>query len=205
MVNIPKINLNNLGMSIIEMIVAMGIFCLIIGSIMAVYMGTNRYRVIIFEQLQTQAEGRRAVQDFINDVRRANYSSIGAYPIATAGTTTIVFYSDIDGDTFRERVRYFLASGTLRKGVIRPSGTPLTYVTSSEIITDETHSVANTSSIFFYYNQNYTGTSTPLVQPVTTTDVRLVEIRLVIERDPNKSPVPLYVQTKTAIRNLKSN
>lgn len=190
-----------------EMLVSLGIFMLMIGSIMAVYLNSNKFKVIVFEQLLTQAEGRAAVRNFINDVRRANYSSIGAYPLQTAGTSTIVFYSDIDGDSLRERIRYFTSSTILYRGTIKPIGTPISYPTSSEIIIPMAHSVVNTSSLFYYYDQNYAGgaTSTPLTQPVTTTLVRLVEIRLVIERDPYKSPMPLYVQTKTEIRNLKSN
>ncbi len=195
------------GFSLIEVLVAIGIFALLVASITAIFLNSTRAKDIIFEQLLTQSEGRRAVINFINDVRRANYSSIGAYPLQTAGTSTIVFYSDIDGDTLRERIRYFTSSTILERGVIKPTGTPLSYPTSSEVVTAVAHSVANTSSVFYYYDQNYAGasTSTPLSQPVNVMAVRLVEIRLVLERDPFKSPVPLYVQTKTEIRNLKSN
>lgn len=195
------------GFSLVEMLVAVGIFMLLIGTIMTIYLSSNKFKGIVFEQLLTQAEGRRAVRNFINDIRRANYSSIGAYPLQTAGTSTIIFYSDVDGDSLRERVRYFTSSTILERGIIKPIGTPLSYPTTTEIITEMAHSVANTSSVFYYYDQNYAGSSTssPLTQPVTTTEVRLVEIRLVIERDPYKSPVPLYVQTKTEIRNLKGN
>lgn len=198
---------NARGFSLVEVLVASGIFALLIGSIMTVFLNSLRFKDIIFEQLETQSEGRRAVQDFINDIRRANYSSIGAYPLLTVGTTTIIFYSDIDGDTYRDRVRYFLSNGVLARGIIAPTGTPLSYPTSSEIVTEVAHSVINTSSIFYYYDQNYSGaaTNTPLAQPVVANAVRLVEIKLTIEKDPNKSPVPLYVQTKTEIRNLKSN
>jgi prepilin-type N-terminal cleavage/methylation domain-containing protein len=193
------------GFSVIEVLAAVFVFGLISAGIMTVYMSTSKYRQIIFDQLAGQAEGRKAVQDFINDIRTANYSSTGAYPLVNANTSSIIFYSDVDGDTFRERVRYFLASSTLKRGLIKPAGTPLAYVTSSEILTDEVHDVFNTSSVFYYYDQNYTGTSTPLTQPVNVSNVRLIEIRLRIEKDPIKSPVPLYVQTKTEIRNLKAN
>ncbi len=198
---------DNRGLSLVEVVVSIGIFTLIIGAVMGLYSNSVRTKDIVYDQLLTQSEGRRAVTRFIDDVRSANYSSIGAYPIQTAGTSTITFYSDIDGDTYRERVRYFMATGTLKRGITRVSGIPLAYVTSTEVITELAHSIINTSSIFYYYDQNYNGgpTSTALAQPVNTTAVRVVEIRLVIERDPFKSPLPLYVQTKTEIRNLKNN
>ncbi len=195
------------GFSLIEVLVATGIFALLITSIITIYLNSNRTKDIVFEQLITQSEGRQAVQTFINDVRRSTYSSIGAYPIQTANTSSIVFYSDIDGDTMRERIRYFVSSTILQRGIIKATGAPLTYATSSEVITQVAHSVANTSSLFYYYDQNYIGasTSTPLAQPVDVTAIRLIEIRLILERNPLKSPVPLYVQTKTEIRNLKNN
>lgn len=204
-----KILHDHRGVSLIEVLVAISIFAILMVGITALYLSSVRTKDIVYEQLLTQSEGRRAVQNFINDVRRATYSSIGAYPVQTAGTSTIIFYSDIDADTYRERIRYFVATGTLKRGVTRVSGTPLTYVTSTEVITEMAHSIVTppTTSVFYYYDQNYTGsaTSTPLSQPVNISNVRLVEIRLIIERDPFKSPTPLYVQTKTEIRNLKSN
>lgn len=201
------ISKNNDGFSLVEVLIAMGIFSLIIGSIMAVFLGALRAKDIIFEQLRVQSEARAEAQNFIDEIRRANYSSIGAYPIEAAGTSTIIFYSDIDRDTFRERVRYWLSGTTLKKGVIKPAGTPLSYPPASEVITDAVHDVINTSSIFYYYDQNYNGgaTSTALAQPVDVTAVRMAGIELKIEKDINKSPTPLYVETKTEIRNLKNN
>lgn len=199
--------LHSPGFSMIEMLAALGIFSLLMGSIVTVYVVSFRTKDTTFEQLLTQSEGRQAVLTFINDIRRANYSSIGAYPLQKAGTSSILFYSDIDGDTLRERIRYYTSSTILMRAVVKAQGTPLSYPTSSEVVTAVAHSLGNTSSVFYYYGQDYTGaaTNTPLANPVDVMAVRLVEIRLVLDRDPFRSPVPLRVQTKTEIRNLKSN
>ncbi len=200
---------NNSGFTLLEVLAALEIFILIFAVAVGIFMSSYNANTIVFEQLLTQSEGRRAVQDFMDEARRANYSSIGAYPIAAAGTSTLIFYSDVNGDTFKERVRYFLAGAILKKGIIIPTGTPLVYVTSSETLTEVAHSVTNpaTSSIFYYYDQNFDGmsTSTPLSQPVTTTAVRMIELRLILEKDGGRSPVPLTAQGKAAIRNMKSN
>ena len=56
-----------------------------------------------------------------------------------------------------------------------------------------------------YFDSNYTGTSTPLSQPVQATQVRLIRITVRIEKDPNKSPGPLTATSQVFLRNLKNN
>lgn len=203
-----KFCLNNKGLTLLEVIVAMGIFALIVGGIVTMFIYSFQSNKIIWEQLSTQSEGRKVVQDFINELRPATYSSIGAYPLVTAGNQEITFYSNIDTDTLRERVRYFLSSKTLKKGVIKPSGSPLTYNPANEVITEVAHDVANGASpLFYYYNQDYgnIATSTALTQPVSIMAVRVVGIKLSLEENPTASPEPFNVEAKVEIRNLKSN
>lgn len=198
---------DNRGITLLEVLVAIGIATLVIGSVISVFLVSLRSKDIVFDQLLSQGQARQVVQEFVGELRGARASSIGAYPLETAGTSTIVFYANVDSDTLVERVRYFISStGTFKRGVIKATGTPMTYPTNSESITSMVNYVSSTTG-FFYYNQSYAGavTSTPLTQPVSVTTVRLVEIRLVLDRDPTKSPVPIIIQSKTELRNLKSN
>lgn len=199
--------LDNRGITLLEILVAMGVFALIMIGAVSIFSYSWKANKIVWEQLSTQNEGRKVVQDFVNELRSATYSSIGAYPLAKASTTEIIFYSNIDTDSLRERVRYFLTTSTLKKGVTKPSGQPLSYNTSTESVVEIVHDVYNTTTpIFFYYGQNYGYTSsTPLSQPVAVTDVRVVGITLDLEEDPTNSPVPFHIESKAEIRNLKSN
>lgn len=191
----------------IEVLVAIGIFLLLITGIVELMLWGMHGKDVVWEQLSTQNEGRKIVQDFVNEVRRASASSIGSYPLEVASTSTIVFYSNIDSDSWRERVRYFLSNKTLKKGVTKPTGTPLAYVPASEVITTVVNDVANgTSSIFFYYDQNYSSASgTPMTVPISIPSVRMVGIKLMLEEKPNVAPVPFNIESKVEIRNLKSN
>jgi hypothetical protein len=49
------------------------------------------------------------------------------------------------------------------------------------------------------------GTSSPLTQPVITTNVRLIKINLMIDVDPNRAPVIKTYTSQVSIRNLKDN
>ncbi|KKU25692.1 MAG: hypothetical protein UX39_C0022G0013 [Candidatus Magasanikbacteria bacterium GW2011_GWA2_46_17] len=135
--------LDNRGLTLIEVVVAVGIFAIVVTTVVELlWYGWHSMR-IVWDQLAVQNEGRKVTQDLTNELRTANYSSIGSYPIASAGANDLTFYSDLDKDSYRERVRYFLVGTTLKKGVIIPTGTPLTYSTSSERVIDMVHDVAN--------------------------------------------------------------
>lgn len=194
------------GMTLIELIVAMGIFGLLITSIVGVFLVSNKSKDIVFDQLEVQGQARKAIQDFVNEARAMRYSSAGAYPLQTASATQFIFYTNMDTDSSLERVRYYLVTSTLKRGIVQPTGSPVTYPTSTESIVTIVNNVNNTSTAFFYYDENYTGvTSTPLTQPVDSTRVRIVEMRLIVDKNANLSPVPFTIQGQTHLRNLKSN
>mgnify|MGYP001575345964 CR=1 FL=1 len=198
--------LDNKGAVFIEVLVAVSISALITGAIIQMFLFSWKNNAIVWEQLATQNEGRKVIQDFGNELREASASSIGSYSIESASGTAIVFYSNIDSDSLVERIRYFMSSTTLKRGVIKPTGSPLAYATSTETITDVAHDVANgTSSIFSYYDGNFSGAQSPLSSPVTIAQIRMVKISLRLEEDPNLSPVPFFIESKVTIRNLKDN
>ena len=120
--------------------------------------------------------------------------------------SSFTFYSNVDDDSFKERVRYFLDGTTLKKGIIKPSGTPLTYNPADEAVSELIHGVANaTTSIFSYYDKNYDGTNQALIEPIDIATVRLVKITIVTDKDPQTPPGPMTLTTQISIRNLKDN
>lgn len=196
------------GFTLLELLVAMGIFSLIIGAISWIMIDAFRSNKIIWKQLERQNEGRKVLQQVVDDVRKAEQSSTGAYPIEYVGNNELRFYANIDTDGYREKIRYFLDGTNLKKGVIKPAGNPLTYNPANEQVVILAHNVTNIAKsqpVFFYYGQNFTGSETALVQPVTASDVRVIKTYLELEDDPNSTPVALSVQSMVEVRNLKSN
>ena len=198
---------NSSGFTLIELLVSLGIFILLVVPIVTIFLTASNTKNIVFEQLNVQNQSRKVVQDFVNEIRGANYSSIGAYPLEQASSSQIVFYTNLYHNSYLERVRYFLVTTTLYKGVIVPTGTPiLSYPTSTEVITDVLDSIASSSStLFTYYDQNFTGVESSLAQPVNTSLVRIVKIFMTIDKNPLASPNSFTIQAKTEFRNLKSN
>lgn len=191
----------------LEMIIVIGIFIMFSAAIAEMLMWGNHGKDVIFEQLSKQNDGRIASQNFLNDLRRSSYSSIGAYPVELAAANQIIFYSNVDTDSWKERVRYFVSATTLKRGITKPTGNPLSYNSASEVVSEVAHDLNNTTTIFYYYDQNYDGISntSSMSFPIDISKIRMIGIKLWLDLRPNVSPAPLYIEGKTEIRNLKSN
>ncbi len=195
------------GFTLLELMLALGIVSLVMVAVTSVLITGIRYNGVIFDQLSAQSDGRKAVVQMIDDMRRAESSSTGAYAIAAASSTEFIFFANIDNDTARERVRYTLTATTVEKGIIKATGTPLTYPTSSEKKLTIAKFVTNQSGnvpLFTYFPGSYAGTSTPLTYPLVLTNIRLAKVKITIEKDANKSPVPITVEGTAEIRSLKT-
>lgn len=201
-----KLNNNKHGFTLMEVLVALGLLSVISSGSMWMLTTSLRSQSTVWDQLDAQGDGRKSIQKIVDDVRRAEYSSIGAYPIEIATTNTLIFYANVDADGFRERVHYWLVGRTLKRGIIKPSGNPLQYSAQNETTQDIAHDVANTSTtlpLFLYYSSSFAGTGTPLAQPVSTTAITLIKTQLEIEKNPDKSPVPVRIEGSASIRSLK--
>ncbi len=115
------------GVSLVEMVVAVAIF-----GVIAIAVGNFGSSIFTFnsnagENLSAQSDGRRTLKTIVVELRGTSPSSLGAYPLAQVATSSLIFFSNIDADNLKERVRYFLQGSELKRGIIKPSGNPLTY------------------------------------------------------------------------------
>ena len=198
---------NKKGFSLIEVIFSLGVLGLIALAVGAFQRDVFFLNDVLQTGLDNATEARKVIRPFANEVRAAQPSDLGSFPIAEAATSSFSFYSDVDADGSRERVRYFLEDGEFKKGVINPTGNPPVYDSQNEDVIKIIKDVVASSTVFSYYDSTYNGTSstTPLTQPVTTSDVRLIRVDLTIDTDPNRAPNLLTVTTQAMIRNLKDN
>lgn len=164
------------------------------------------FNSIASSNLTAQSEGRKVLKTMVRELRSVSPSSIGSYALSQVATSSIIFYSDIDDDGLKERVRYFLQGTDLRRGTIKPSGDPLVYDLGNENLSTIVTGVTNDATpIFEYFDQNYNGTSSSLLEPVQATSVRLIKINLILDKDPNKAGGIINVTSQVTLRNLKDN
>ena len=196
------------GFSLLEILIVIAIasaVVLVVGNFSNNISGLN---VLVSQELQSKSDVNQLLQTAGNEIRSMTESGNGAYPIDVAGTTTFAFYSDINQNGSVDHVRYFLASSSIYKGVIAPTGTPASYPTSGEVVADIIDNVARPATstpLFTYYDSSYTGSQAPLAQPVSIAAIRLVGISFMVNTNASRSSAPQYFSTLVDIRNLKSN
>jgi len=195
------------GYTVIEVLIVLGVAVIVCAGLMFLLQDLFRYNRNISSSLSANGEARRALKTMVAEIRTTSPSSLGAYALTQTATSSFTFYSNVDTDTYKERVRYFLQNGILKRGIIKPSGNPLTYSAGSETVTELVHAVVNSSTtpIFSYYDASYAGTTTPLVAPFDISLVRLVKIHLLVDKDDSSATSTNSYTTQVSFRNLKDN
>lgn len=193
------------GMTLIEILIVLGLLTSIILLISFFGLQIANFGIFFNSGLEVQQEMQLTFQAMTFEIQSMQQSVKGAYPIAAASANSFTFYSDIDNDNRTDQIRYFLENNTLKKGVVKPSGTPLSYNQTNEVITEVIHYVTGPAAIFTYYDQSYTGSELPMTYPVDNSKIRVVGITVTADKDPNAEPGPVTHQIFLDIRNLRSN
>lgn len=196
------------GFTLIEVLITISIFVVLIFGVSAtlndIFINSNQQLL----SMSNIDQARSALATFTNELRNATTGSDGSYPLNQAGDSQIIFFSNLGtSNTTIKRIRYYVSGSTLYKGVVLPSGNPLTYNLSSEAVIPVINgiSVSGTPS-FSYYDGNYNGTGTALAQPVNLNQIRFVKINLMVLNQITPSDTSTFPVTAGAtIRSVKDN
>jgi prepilin-type N-terminal cleavage/methylation domain-containing protein len=195
------------GFTLFEILVAMAVFSVVVVGATWVAIYGFRYNSVVWSQLQAQNDGRRALQEMVSVLRKAEESSLGSYPLVTVEDNQIVFYANVDADNYKEKIKFYLEDSILKKSVVKPNGDPLSYG-GEETISEIAKNIINESSgqaLFEYYGSDYLGVGIPLVQPVSATEVTYVRMNIQIDEDTVTTPSALQMEGGVQIRNLKQD
>lgn len=194
------------GISLLEVMVATAVLTTAAIIISAYVIQGYRVNRFTLEQADAIEQARRGTEVMTKEIREADFSDLGSYPIASATNQSLSFYSNLDSDSAVEKIRYFLDTTGFKKGVIKPGGNPLAYNPATEKITLIAQFVQNGSDpIFYYYDGNYPSTTTPLATPANPNQVKLIALKLRVNIDPLTAPEDLTLDTFVQVRNLKDN
>jgi len=195
------------GFTLVEVFISMAIFVAVMVAVGTFLVNIYSNNTVVSGSFQTAQDAQVILKTMLTELRQSSTAANGAYPIATAGTSSVTFFSDVDNDGITEEITYALIGSTLYRAVIQPSGSPFSYNPASQATSSLLTDVRNTSStpMFQYYDQNYTGTSSPLSSPVNISSVHLIKISLALDVLLNQAPVVRTYTTQVSLRNLKTN
>ena len=190
------------GFTIIEVLVALGVFVIAILIITAFIINSYKLQNFTYEQSTAISEARRGIETMVKELRETLPGDTGAYPIELAETQEIIFYADFDRDDAIEKVHYWLDGSDFKKGVIEAGGNPLTYNPANEQVETISRYVRNyEDAIFIYRDRDYITLNTP----ADPNEVKLINVYLKINMFENRAPMDYELESDVALRNLKEN
>lgn len=193
------------GFTVVEIVVVIGISTILLTALLRFLVAGYPISSVTLLQANSNETARVHLQRIANEIRQARYSDTGAYPLVEMLPQKLVFYANVDNDSAIERVRYELDGTDLIRGVLKPTGDPLTYNDANEVTQVVARSIRNdTKDIFIYYNGNYPDDTTAL-DPANVTDVKYIQFDLLIDADPDRDPPPVEIVSQVQLRNLKTN
>jgi type II secretory pathway pseudopilin PulG len=190
------------GFTLVEMLVIIALFVILTGVVFESIVTFYRFNGYTIAQAYQVDHARRGVESMVRDLREMTFSDTGTFPLAVKENNRVGFYSDIDRDSSVEYVEYTLSSTTLYKKIYSATGTPPVYGTTPESTTTISEYVQNNVQnipIFVYY----TDTGIPAVATTTVTDIRYVQVSVIVNIDMVRDPGQYMLRSSASLRNLK--
>ncbi len=187
----------NQGFSLIEISVVITI--IMVSAFIATDFISMGFRTAQFTKEQDTAVqiARNSMATIVKEIRGANTSEQGDYPLIVTDDEEVVFFSDIDNDNEFEKIRYYVNGTQLNKAVTEPG--PLHDYSGISTNTINAEYLNNGSeAVFVYYDETYTETD-------VINEIRLIKVNLKINVTPSVAPNDIYVSSDVNLRNLKDN
>ncbi len=192
------------GFSLVETIVVVALFTVVMLAVtesIATFYRLNAYTIAQSYQVDT---ARRGTEQLVRDLREMTFADDGTFPLTLMGDYQVGFYSDVDHDNSVEYITYSLSSTTLQKKIFNATGSPPVYSTTSPestmTLTEYTQNTLQGIPIFVYYD----GEGNKATATTTVTDIRYIEVSVIVNIDPIRDPGQYMLRSSAALRNLKN-
>ena len=198
----------NLGFTLVEVLVATFIFAVVVAGAAGFLVYHLKNYSFSFEEYQSINHAQFAMTMMLRELREARSGDNGAWTLEQTDDNTIVFFSDVTGDSRTDRVRYFLDGTDLKKGVIEPTQVPVSYPTINEQITTIASFVNLAGNpLITYYNGSWPSdtVNNPLSNANRILNTRYVSVYLRIDVNPDYAAQPYELTSGVTIRSLKDN
>ncbi len=184
------------GFSLIEMMISVAVLTLILSVIGLFQTDVLSMNNLVSSGLNDKYYNKQFLKAFVFEVRNATTSQARDYPLAQVGTSSLIFYSNVDDENDIEKVSYYLDGTSFKKTAIKPTAENV-YNDENKILVKEIENIES-ASIFEFYASSTEGSfvRTPMSEPINLFEVRLIKIKL---------QTASVIETQVAPRNLKNN
>lgn len=185
------------GFTLIEMVVVIGLVAILSAVVSTMLVASlSSYRTKR-QSVDLEDKASAVLRDFEKSTRAAS-----KIVMAEPDQLTFLRYFDLTSAS-PTQVRYFMDGDQFKIGLTQPSGIApaIVYPIQNEKIDLIVDNVTNGTTLFKYYNSN--GGLIP--GPVEIATVRMIEINIALDKDPNKPPTEITETTKVNLRNMKDN
>lgn len=188
------------GITFIESLVWVAVFVVSMMALIVSLLSFYKANTYTLAQAGAVSDARRSIEHLVQELREVTYASDGAYPMATLASSSVTFYANIDEDSLVERVRYYIVGAELRKAVLKPTGSPLTYtgVEVDSLISPYIRNVEQVQDTFTYFDTE----GAVITDYTDIAAVRFVRIDMVVNISPDKLPNELTIRSSATLRNL---
>jgi hypothetical protein len=198
------------GMSLMEMLIAIGIFTMGMAGFTALFIFSWHQNSYTMEMGQTSMAVSQGVNNLVGYLREVRQGDDGSYPVISADDNDLVVFGDYDKDGITERLHFYRSGSDIIMGIRKPTtGLPKTYLSGDAETKVIASSIVNdiNTPIFAYYDSSYPEDSVnnPIATPATVPDVRLIRVDLHMNIDPNRPPDNVQIQSFVEIRNLNDH
>lgn len=187
--------------TLVETLVVVGLLAAIGSALSGMIVYFYRSNAYVLEQSAALDSAKRGLEISFENIREASYGEDGAYPLASAATSSVTFFSEVDADGSIEKVRVYLLGTGLYRGVTNPTGNPPTYTGQPETTYTIATSVRNATStpIFRYFDAD----GVELTGTIDVAAVASVQTRLDVDLNPLRAPNIMTLERTTTLRNLR--
>jgi hypothetical protein len=130
----------------------------------------------VMQSIAASNAARIASEEFVRNMREASQGNDGSYPVLAAASSSVTFFSNTDSDASAEKVRWFLESGTLYRGITKFSGT--TYSKQPEKRDALFAFVQNTDAVPLF--QYFDTEGAVIADPVDVNRIRSVKMDVIV-------------------------
>jgi type II secretory pathway pseudopilin PulG len=190
------------GFTLVETVVVVSLTTLVGLGLLAMITFFYRSNAFLLEATSAVDSASRGLNEALESLREASYAEDGTYPLASAATSSVTFYGDMDDDASVERVRLYLSGYVLYRGVTNAGGNPPSYAGQTESVETIATWVknANATPVFRYFDDD----GLELTGTIDISRVRSVRTRLDVDINPQRAPNILILEGAATLRNLRT-